>query len=305
MKYFNKSYNHNEFIYRFEIFKKNLDFIDKHNSNKNKTFTVGMNQFGDLTIEEFKYLYLGVNIPKFLNNSSLSNLKKFQHIKGLQLPENFSWYWYNNVVGPPKNQGQCGACWAFSTTGSVEGCYGIKTGTYVSLSEQNLIDCSTAYPNEGCNGGNPMVAMQYIIDNGGIDTEASYPYTAQDGTCNFNPSTVGATLTGYYSIPSGNEEALQQAVYKGPTSVLISGATDSSFQFYSGGIYNNPSCNSQPIDHAMVAIGWGVENGTPYWVLQNSWGSSWGNPKFPGLIAMMRNDNNQCFIASYATLPEC
>jgi cathepsin L len=296
-KKYNKFYHHDEFTYRFQIFKNNLDFIDKHNSDKTKTYTVGMNQFGDLTTEEFRSLYLGVKI----SNKSNNNIKLFKPMEKLELPQNFDWINWDAVT-PVKNQGQCGSCWAFSTTGVAEGCHAIQAAKLVSLSEQNLIDCSTAYPNEGCSGGDPRVAMQYIIDNGGIDTESSYPYTGQEGTCHFNPSAVGATLPGYAAVESGNENALLQAVAKAPTSVCICGASDQSFQFYKGGIYNNPSCPNSlnQIDHAMLAIGWGVDNGTPYWLIKNSWGSDWG---YYGLVLMMRNDNNQCGIATYATVP--
>lgn len=199
MQNYKKSYHHDEFLIRFNNFKNNLEYIEKHNSDPTKTFKLAMNQFGDLTNEEFKSLYLGFKMPK----DSLIGGETFEIKKNLQLPTSFDWR-TKGVVTKIKNQGQCGSCWAFSTTGSTEGCHAIKTSQLVSLSEQNLMDCSTSYGNEGCNGGLMTQAMQYIIDNKGVDTEVSYPYTAQDGECKFNKHTVGATLTSFKNIPQGN-----------------------------------------------------------------------------------------------------
>jgi len=145
-------------------------------------------------------------------------------------------------------------------------------------------------------------AMEYIINNKGLDTEASYPYTAQDGTCQFNAANVGATLTGMVNITSGDENDLQQKVSLGPVSVAID-ASHSSFQFYSSGVYNEPECSSQSLDHGVLAVGWGAtSNGTAYWIVKNSWGTSWG---INGFIWMARNSNNMCGIATIATLPLC
>jgi len=171
----------------------------------------------------------------------------------------------------------------------------------VSLSEQNLMDCSTAQGNQGCNGGLMTQAMQYIISNKGIDTESSYPYTAEDGTCSFNAANVGATLSSFTNVNSGDEGDLQAKVYQGPTSVAID-ASQSSFQFYSSGVYSDPSCSSTALDHGVLAYGWGTSGSTAYWAVKNSWGTDWGQA---GFIWMARNDNNMCGIATMATLPSC
>jgi cathepsin L len=288
-----KSYDAEEFPHRYATFRANLNFIRKHNANPSKTFEVAMNKFGDLTNEEFGRLYLGTKI-------NVTSKVIHRPLPLLKLPA--TWDWRKNgpvsggVVTPVKNQAQCGSCWAFSTTGSVEGCHALATQTVVSLSEQNLMDCSTSEGNQGCNGGLMTQAMDYIISNGGIDTESSYPYTAQDGTCSYNSANSGSTLKSYVNVNSGDEADLLIKASTGPTSVAID-ASQSSFQFYSSGIYSDPNCSTSQLDHGVLVIGWG--NG--YWLVKNSWGSDWG---MSGFIEMARNSGNMCGIATMATLPQ-
>jgi len=290
-----KSYHHDEFRTRYAIFKNNMDKIDAYN-RRGLSYTLAMNKFGDLSKDEFARYYLG------LKNAKPSPVKQTLAVQDVTLPA--SWDWRNQgAVTDVKDQGQCGSCWSFSTTGSTEGCHFLTTKNLVSLSEQNLIDCSQAQGNQGCDGGLMTGAMDYIIANKGIDTEASYPYTAEDGTsCNFNPANVGATLTGYTNVNQYDENDLQTKVAKGPTSVAIDAGNDS-FQFYSSGVYYEPACDQDSLDHGVLAIGWGTDpSGGDYWIVKNSWGSSWGQS---GYIWMARNKNNNCGIATMATLPQC
>jgi len=164
------------------------------------------------------------------------------------------------------------------------------------------MDCSTAQGNQGCDGGLMTAAMQYIISNNGIDTEASYPYTAEDGTsCQYTTANKGATLTGFTNVQTGSESDLQAKTYLGPVSVAID-ASQNSFQFYSSGVYYEPACSSTALDHGVLSAGWGVSGSTPYWLVKNSWGTDWG---LDGFIWMSRNKNNNCGIATMATLPQC
>jgi len=287
-----KSYHHNEFLAKFRTFKANLDFIHAHNK-KNASFTVAMNKFGDLSVEEFSKFYLGTKY-------TATGATVVQSAPQAGLPASWNWN-TRGAVTAVKNQQQCGSCWSFSTTGSTEGCHQIKTKKLVALSEQNLMDCSTSQGNQGCNGGLMTQAMDYIISNKGIDTESSYPYTARDGTCHYNPANSGATLSSYTNVNQGDENDLQAKVYSGPTSVAID-ASQSSFQFYNSGVYSDSSCSTSQLDHGVLAVGWGVDSGADYWIVKNSWGTDWG---LKGFIWMARNDNNMCGIATMATLPHC
>jgi len=170
-----KSYNHDEFQTRFNSFKANLDFVSNHKSD---SYTVAMNKYGDYSSAEFASIYNGLKVP-----TGYSHKATFVS-PNAALPDSYDWR-QQGAVTPIKDQGQCGSCWSFSTTGSVEGCHFLGQKALVSLSEQNLVDCSDSQGNEGCNGGLMTQAMDYIIANKGIDTEASYPYTAEDGSCSF------------------------------------------------------------------------------------------------------------------------
>jgi len=289
-----RSYDHDEFQQKYAVFKSNMDIIAAWN-NQDNGVTLKMNQFGDLTSAEWSDMYLGFK-PKSGNQGGIPWTSPRN-----DLPVSYNWT-AKGAVTPVKNQQQCGSCWAFSTTGSTEGCHQITTGDLVGLSEQNLVDCSTSQGNTGCDGGLMTDAMTYIITNGGIDTEISYPYTAEDGTCAFNAKNVGATLKNFTNIPTGSESDLQQSVSLGPTSVAID-ASQSSFQFYSSGVYYDAACSSQSLDHGVLAVGWGTDpTGGDYWLVKNSWGEVWG---LDGYIWMSRNKNNNCGIATMATLPIC
>jgi cathepsin L len=290
-----KSYSHDEFQVRFQNFKNNVNFINKWNADKTHTHKVALNKFADLSGKEFAALYNGVRVPE-----SYVHTATFQVDPSIKLPDSFDWRTQGAVTGI-KNQGQCGSCWAFSTTGSVEACHFFGAKNLVGLSEQNLVDCSQAQGNQGCNGGLMTAAMDYIIANKGIDSESSYPYTAEDGNCQYAASNEASTETAYSNVASGDENALQQSVSKGPTSVAID-ASQSSFQFYSSGVYSDPNCSSSQLDHGVLAVGWGSDSGQAYWIVKNSWGTDWGQS---GYIWMARNDNNMCGIATMATLPQC
>jgi cathepsin L len=291
MREHNKVYEHDEFETRYAAYKDNFDFVQ----NWNGEFEVGLNVFADLTNAEFNSMYKGLNVIRTPLEDTVPLLPN--------LPSSVNWT-AQGAVTAIKNQGQCGSCWSFSTTGSVEGCTEIATGSLVGLSEQNLIDCSTSYGNDGCNGGLMDQAFQYIIANNGIDTESSYPYTATGpNTCQFSTTNVGATITGYQDIPSGSESALQNAIVNQPISVAID-ASQQSFQLYTSGVYYAPGCSSSNLDHGVLAVGFGSASSSTsnpdYYIVKNSWGTQWG---IEGYIWMSRNRNNNCGIATSASYP--
>jgi len=286
---FNKHYkNEDEMQYRFQTFKSNYNFIKNFNGTSHK---VGVNKFADLSNEEFNNFYNGMNVHRVPGNT-------VSHPEALPV----AWNWQTKgAVSHVKNQEQCGSCWSFSAAEAIEGCHFLSTGTLVWISEQNLVDCSTAQGNQGCNGGLMDDAFQYVIANGGIDTETCYPYTAEDGTCAYSAQKpcCGSTVTAYTDVTSGDEGALQTAVYGVPTSVAID-ASQSSFQFYESGVYYEPACSSTNLDHGVLAVGWGHDatSGNDYWIVKNSWGADWG---MSGYIWMARNMQNNCGIATAAS----
>ncbi|MCJ8736602.1 hypothetical protein PDJAM_G00014450 [Pangasius djambal] len=235
-----------------------------------KSYRLGMTYFADMDNQEYRESVLKGSLGSF-NRTKRHNAATFlRQTGGAALPDTVDWREMGYVT-EVKNQGYCGSCWAFSATGSLEGQIFRKTGNLVSLSEQQLVDCS--YENSGCNGGWVDKAFDYIINNNGIEREDSYPYEATDGYCRFDPATVGAICTGYEYIRSGDEYALQEAVATiGPISVAID-ASQMSFQLYESGIYNEPMCSSTQLDHAVLAVGYGtvyqMGQGQDYWLVKN------------------------------------
>lgn len=286
---------------RRSIWETNLKYINEHNleASLNKhTFTLKMNKFGDLTNQEFVSMMNGFNKTK--NMYRTGSNPRFMKPSNVKIPDAVDWR-KQGYVTPVKDQGQCGSCWAFSAVASLEGQHFKQATKLVSLSEQNLVDCSRKYGNMGCNGGLMDQAFAYIKDNKGIDTEQSYPYKAIDQKCKFNPQTVGATDTGFTDIESGDESALESAIATvGPISVAID-ASQSSFQFYASGIYSDADCSSEQLDHGVTAIGYdSMGQGQDYYIVKNSWGTSWGDK---GYILMARNQDNMCGIATMSSYP--
>lgn len=300
MKRHNKSFQPSEFKERYGIWKKNQLYIDTHNAEYEKgvhSYKLEMNRFGSMTNEEFAAFYNGF---RPFENPNAEDFEVPAYLGAT--PTSWDWRDYGAVT-PVKNQLQCGSCYTFSTTGSMEGCLQIKTKKLISFSEQNLIDCSSnlKYGNHGCNGGLMTNAMDYIIANKGLDTEESYPYEAKQGSCRYNATYNMGTLTGYQNIKKGNESDLQYAAWLGPVSVAID-ASQSSFQFYKSGVYYAPKCSSTNLDHGVLLVGWGVDGADQYWIVKNSWGTDWGQA---GYIWMARNKDNNCGIATQATRPTC
>jgi len=269
---FGKAYNGNdEEQKRYEIFKSNVDIIYDVNS-QNLSYTLGVNQFADLTSDEFAAQYLGLKQPK-QKWGDLPYLGRHEY-SGKPLKASVDWT-TKGVVTPVKNQGQCGSCWSFSATGAIECQYAIKTGTLVSLSEQQLVDCAGArYGCAGCNGGQMTGAMEYAAKEGGLCSEEEYKYTARDGTCKADScGTKYDANKGVNTVTKYSSSALEAATAEGCVSIGIE-ADQTAFQHYSSGVLTG-TCGTQ-IDHGVLIVGYGEEGGQKFWKVKNSWGETWG-----------------------------
>lgn len=300
---FNKTYNSLEEEYeRFEIFKENFLYVIEEN-NKNLGYSLKVNKFSDLSNEEFKNKMTGFIVNKNELEIKLGfknqGCSKFEINSTYEIPDTIDWR-TKNVVTPIKNQQQCGSCWSFSATGAMEGAWAIKTGKLVSLSEQELVDCSGTYGNMGCNGGLMDSAFEYAIDNG-MCSESEYPYTANDGKCYKCTSKV--QMNGCVDVPSNDEISLKQAVAQGPVSVAIE-ADRPFFQLYSHGVLDNILCGTN-LDHGVLIVGYGNENGKDYWLVKNSWGTSWGDQGYVKIKRSNKKDKGTCGIAIQPSFPTC
>ncbi|KAL5263218.1 hypothetical protein ACHWQZ_G008561 [Mnemiopsis leidyi] len=295
-----KVYEPKEELKRLEIFMDNLKYIEDFNARKDRTMTLGLNRFADLTNEEFRKYMTG----SFEATASMKDWLKKQGTP-YTAPDNFtasySVDWRSQgAVTPVKDQGQCGSCYSFSTTGSIEGQWFLKKGSLVSLSEQQIVDCSTDYGNQGCDGGLMTWSFMYIMYAGGIDTEEAYPYEAeQNWGCSYDINNVGAKVQNYQNVGQSESDLEYAVATVGPISVAID-ASSSSFQFYQSGVYYDDYCSSEYLDHAVLAVGYGSGSDGDYWIVKNSWGEGWGDD---GYIMMARNNYNMCGIATMASFP--
>uniref|UniRef100_A0A0E0KXL8 Uncharacterized protein n=1 Tax=Oryza punctata TaxID=4537 RepID=A0A0E0KXL8_ORYPU len=292
-----------EKVRRFEVFKDNLNHIDEINK-KVTSYWLGLNEFADLTHDEFKAAYLGLTPtpPATRSNSKhYSSEFRYEKMSDGEVPKEMDWR-KKNAVTEVKNQGQCGSCWAFSTVAAVEGINAIVTGNLTSLSEQELIDCSTD-GNNGCNGGLMDYAFSYIASSGGLRTEEAYPYAMEEGDCDEGKGGDEAavvTISGYEDVPVNDEQALVKALAHQPVSVAIE-ASGRHFQFYSGGVFDGP-CGEE-LDHGVTAVGYGTSKGQDYIIVKNSWGPRWGEK---GYIRMKRGTGKAeglCGINKMASYP--
>ncbi|MED6184654.1 hypothetical protein PIB30_049599 [Stylosanthes scabra] len=282
---------------RFLIFKKNVEFIESFNAAGNKPYKLGVNHLTDLTIEEFKASRNGFKKPQY---NEFIKTPSFKYENVSDVPASVDWR-KKGAVTPVKNQGQCGSCWAFSTIAATEGIHEITTGKLISLSEQELVDCDTKGEDQGCEGGYMEDGFEFIIKNGGITSEAKYPYKAAEGKCPPRAKIPPvAKITGYEKVRANSEEALQKAVAKQPVSVYID-AGDGSFMFYSSGIFTG-ECGTQ-LDHGVTAVGYGIAKGTEYWLVKNSWGVEWGEKGYVRMKKGIAAKEGLCGIAMDASYP--
>ncbi|KAJ4961945.1 hypothetical protein NE237_021855 [Protea cynaroides] len=285
---------------RFNVFKENVKMIHQFNK-EDHSYKLKLNKFGDMTNQEFKSTYAGSKVRHHSMLRGTSHATPgFIYENFENVPSSIDWR-TKGAVTPIKDQGQCGSCWAFSTVVGVEGINQIKTKKLVSLSEQELVDCDTSM-NEGCNGGLMDYAYEFVKSNGGLTTEENYPYTAEDGSCDSSKMKASpmVTIDGHQDVPANNEDALMKAAANQPISVAID-ASGWGFQFYSEGIFSG-SCGTE-LDHGVGVVGYGASGSNKYWIVKNSWGTSWGEK---GYIRMKRGisaKHGLCGIAMEPSFP--
>ncbi|KAI9529819.1 hypothetical protein NQZ68_008058 [Dissostichus eleginoides] len=293
MAQYNKVYSMQEYHERLQIFTENKRRIDKHNEG-NQTFTMGLNQFTGMTFGEFRKYFL-LSEPQ---NCSATKGNHFSS-KG-PLPDSIDWRKKGNYVTDVKNQAACGSCWTFSTTGCLESVTAINTGKLVPLSEQQLIDCAQDFNNHGCDGGLPSQAFEYIMYNKGLMTEEDYPYKAIELTCVYKPELAAAFVKDVVNITQYDEKGMVDAVATlNPVSFAFEVTSD--FMHYSEGVYTSTECHQTPdkVNHAVLAVGYGQQDGTPYWIVKNSWGSHWGIDGY----FLIEREKNMCGLAACSSFP--
>eukprot|EP01084_Bolivina_argentea_P312329 540724_1 len=319
-EHFNVEYdNYEEEGHRFKIFLENWKLINDHNTAKKYNYTMGLNQFGAMTYDEFLYYVHGHAesclkkrddaVYQVGSSSDEEESSSDETIITLDAPTSIDWTSINGTsyVTPIKDQGNCGSCWAFSTVGSLESFAAIKNGwtgsQIIELSEQQLVDCTYAVP-DGCQGGLQEDGFTYIAKDGGLCTEAEYPYTGRDGSC--KASACGKkydTIKSYVTVPKNSETALVNALAMGPIAVSVD-AAGPGWQLYKGGVYS-AECGIS-LDHGVVGVGYGhASNGGDYWKIRNSWGKSWG---MQGYMLICRNcgkngNRGECGILEDNTYP--
>jgi C1A family cysteine protease len=284
---------------RFQIFRTNLRNIMLHNSDTTQNFTMGINQFTDLTSQEFKDKFVG----GLKTQVGSYGCKSFSS-SASGIPSSIDWR-TKGAVTSVKDQGQCGSCWTFSSTGAVEGAWAISTGKLVDLSEQELVDCATGftYGGYGCNGGQMEGAFKFIIANGQCSA-SSYPYTSgttkTGGTC--QKCSAVAHISSCSDVKPNDQLSLTAAIANQPVSVAIEADTRY-FQSYSGGVLTSSTCGTN-LDHGVLAVGYGTENGIDYYLVKNSWGTSWGENGYVKIArSKSTNDPGICGIAMDPSFP--
>jgi len=253
---------------RFDNFKLTLDRITSRNAQSSNA-VFGLTKYSDMSPEEFKSTLLGYIQPE--ESYDVGVLPS----RPIEVPQTLDWRTQNKVT-PVKNQEQCGSCWAFSTVENIESMYCMKNNMdctqLAPLSVQEIVDCDTT--DAGCDGGDPPTAYAFVMSEGGLEDDSDYPYTAADGTCNFQSNLVKVTITNWQYATQNSDESTMQSnlVAWGPLSICVDAEP---WQDYTGGVLMASDCSNQ-LDHCVQLVGYDMTQSTPFWIVRNSWGTDWG-----------------------------
>ncbi|OHT15261.1 Digestive cysteine proteinase 1 [Tritrichomonas foetus] len=295
MRQHNQFYTGSEYHFRLGIYLSNLRYINEFNKNSSKKYFLRANSLSTLTPAEYKTL-LGY-VPSDVKVPRSPFRKQYRN----DLPDNYDLR-EKGLVNRIKDQGNCGSCWAFGTVAAQETNWALThDGQLYSLSESNLVDC--VIDALGCNGGNPSLALSYVswIQGGKFMKDDDYPYVPSVQSCKFDSSKGVTHMRTYYSTWRGDEEDLKNSVVTYGAHAIAMDCSNNNFHNYGGGIYqDDASCSSFFMDHCMCLVGYGVEDGTGFWIIKNSWGTSWGEE---GYFRIIRNGSNLCGVASNAIYP--
>ena len=291
-----------EFKHRFEVFRDNFRSISAYNKDPRHNTTLELNQFSDMTQDEFRTHFLR---PFDATVGNRFGCEEFA-ATGSNTPDAVDWRDHGAVTSV-KDQGQCGSCWSFSAAGAVEGLAAIQNIPLVSLSEQQLVDCASGfeYGSHGCNGGSMDGAFKYVVESG-LCAEVEYPYVSgvskEGGACDSSRCSPVAHTSGCADVRSADQVALREAVARQPVSVAID-AESTVFQFYSSGVIESDACGTT-LNHGVLAVGYGTEANNDYWLVKNSWSADWGDN---GYVKIGRSDssrdNGVCGVAMQASFP--
>lgn len=287
---------------RMQNFENTLHSIIEHNSKPGVTYKKGINKFSDMSEEQFR-AHFNIRKNTLTTEQHCSATDKRVSVnrdRDVAVPKAWDWRQHKGV-SPVKDQGHCGSCWTFSTVGCLEAHTLIAYGSTDYYAEQQLVDCAQAYDNHGCNGGLPSHAFEYIEAAGGISTEDAYPYKAKDQNCTVKKDSFKVTVRGgSVNITEGDETELRDALFfHGPVSIAFQ--VVDGFKDYESGVYTSDTCKNGTgdVNHAVLAVGFGEENGVPYWIVKNSWSANWGDNGF----FKIQRGNNMCGVAMCNSFP--
>jgi len=290
LKYNVNYFSEKEEAYRFKVFRGTLELIDQRNAESKGTAVHGITKFADMTPQEFDQKMLTRKAVTYDHlqqadlNACASRARFGEKFCSATANSTFDWRTYGAVTGV-KDQGQCGSCWSFGTTGDIEGSWFLAKHPLISLSEQQLVSCDTT--DYGCNGGLQENAFNYVISTHGIQSEADYPYVSGTGSvpaCSVNANKFVANIRAWAQVSSSASGESKIADYVQANGPVTIGINANPMQTYVSGVDQPSSCSALNLNHAVLIVGWGTENGVDYWLIKNSWGVNWGEQGYYKII---------------------